>query len=300
MTDGEANNLHEGDPHADGGLPNEDSIENVHEELGDIDEQLLRAGHGGHLSRPGEARIDDQELRRRIRDRVNELINDDVEAPPEDLKKIRDFLATLRIRGAQDLSNQEIEVLWANVMRNPSLVEDFTFKLALRKTRNYYSEFPLLPNARDLLEFSDDLKSDPKALRPKVISDAADNLEVLGIDPDEATSIMTGGKGEGAARAMRLLGWVAGFPIMRGATIAHRQHTEAMELDTMTMISLAEAFIVMIDEQIKTVKGRVDKAYLPDFRMDRDALETHDEVLNALLGIQDLLFETFINYKQPR
>lgn len=190
--------------------PDESSVEDVAPQLDENDRLLREAGH------IPKGRLPDEEIRSRIRDRVNELERDDLEISEKGHQEIRDFLAIMRIPGAESASAQEIEILWRNLNRNPSLVKDFTLYLINRKTKNFYSEYPLLPNMRDLLEFADNV-TNADAIRPQLIKESVKNMEMLYLNPDRIRNAAMS-QSEELAEGTRFLGWLAGMPFMRGGS----------------------------------------------------------------------------------
>lgn len=278
------------------------STEDVISEIEEND-QILR--NAGQIPQGQDSRhLSGDEIRALLRDRANQLDRDDLEASKdtqaeirkfnEDQAEIKTYLATLGIKGSELASDQEIELLWENLLKNPSLVKDFILYLIDRKTKNHYSEYPLLPHMKDILAFADDLHR-PEVLRPRIIKEGVYNLENLTFDAGRCMEIAMGSNGEVQAEGMRILGWLAGMPFMRGAQNEIVKHNREMGVETVTVETLAHAFIVIMAEHIDMLKERTKLEYQQKFRMDYEAYEfAHQDVLDAMEGLQNLLFSTFI------
>jgi hypothetical protein len=272
------------------GEPDEDSTEKVTGDLERIDNELSEAGHN-----PGPidlTSISDSEIRQRLRAEVEKRRKNSLESSEEQRREIRSFLTTLRVEGADSASDQELELIWANVLKNPSLVKDFVFLLTTKNTKNNYCEFPILPDIKDLLEWSDDL-GNPATLRPRIIRDGADNLEALGFSGDRVLEIEMGSHGPEQAEQMQMLGWLAGFLFMREVRTEAIKHHQLINQGPVTVESLGHTFIAMVDQALGTVKER-EKNYRTNFKMDRDALNfPHSDVRRALEGTSALLDKMF-------
>jgi hypothetical protein len=272
------------------GEPSEDSVEDV-SQLEGIDEELRQAG-----KLPSESeveRLSDDEIRHRIKEKVDELRQNGLEISLRGRNEIRDFLTTMRILGVDTASEEEIEILWRSLNQSPSLVKDFTLHLITRKTKNHYSEFPLLPDMRDLLEFSE-MINDPQVVRPRLIKESADNFESLGIKGEKITSLAMS-QNVALAEGTRFLGWLAGFPFMRGANQLIENYMEEMEIDSLTVEHVAHVFIMIVSQNIYVLKERAKKTnYNNNMKMDHNALNTHAEVLDGMQAIQDMLYRIFI------
>ena len=271
----------------DSDMPSEPSVEEAADQLEEIDHQLREAGHDVT------ERASDEEIRARIRERVNELERDELEISEKGHQEIRDFLTTMRIPGAKTAADQEIEILWTNLNQNPSLVKDFVLYLINRKTKNFYSEYPLLPDMKDVLEFADGLIS-PNRVRPRLIKDTVTNMKALQIDPDRIQNAAMSQSKE-LAEGTRLLGWLAGMPFMRGAQAEIKKYMEENSLQELTIENLAHVFIIIVDQHINMLSERTSVEYMSKYNMDREALDfAHSEVVESMSGIQDLLFKIFI------
>jgi hypothetical protein len=270
--------------------PDESSIEDITDQLEEMDRELMEAGKDVPV------KIPDDEIRQRIRDRVNELERDELEISENGHKEIQGFLNILGIRGADSTSEQEIEILWKNLNRHPSLVKDFVWYLADRKTKNFYSEYPLLPDMKDLLEFADGIEN-ADALRPQQIRKAVSNLESFGFHPDKIRAVVMS-QNDQLAERVRFLGWLAGMPFMRGAPEEIKEYVEENDIQNLTIENLAHIFIITVSKHLNMLNERSSKEsneYIPRYKMDKEALEFgHTEVLKSMVGIHDLLFQYFL------
>lgn len=283
------------DPGGDGsGEPDETSVDDVTQRSLEENDRLLDeagklpSGHEPHA-------LSEEEIRARIRSKANDLQKKSLELPEKDQQKIRNLLTTLRIKGSDTASDQEIEIIWNRLLKNPSLVQDFVLLLIDKKTTNNYSEYPLLPDIKDVIEIADDL-SNPETVRPRIIQDGMRNLERMGLNRGRCMELAMGVAGETEAEAMRLLGWLAGMPFMRGAYNELRQHSEDMGLEEVSIYSLANTFMVIVTKHLEMLKERAEKNYKTIYKMDFEAREyMHDEVVEAMKGILDLLYKTFLD-----
>jgi hypothetical protein len=276
---------------ADPKEPDEESHEDSTHILRRIDDDLREAGHLSDAQ--GQGAISGREIRHRIRDEVQRRREKSLESTPEQRAEIKEFLTILKIPGAESISDQELEIIWVNILRNPALVKDFVFILANNTTKKYYSEFPILPDAKDLVEWSDALEN-PESLRPKIIRDGADNLEKLGFSRKKIMETEMGSQGPEAAEKMQMMGWLAGFPFMQGEGVKNEilEHHKVLGLEEITDQSLGQAFTVIVEKALSVVKGR-EKEYSLSKKTDRKALEVHAEVRRSLEGISALLDKTF-------
>lgn len=240
---------------------------------------------------PGDDHFEDHE---RISDeysleQIEKNLGLESQIPDEHYLEMRRFLAEFNIKNADQVTREEVELLWQQLGQSPSLIKDLAYISTDIKTTLNLSEYPLAVSMDDLLLYAQKLDN-PWSLRSWIIEkEAIPNLTSIGFNRSQVVENAFGDS-EGrirAADATRFMGWVSGLPIMANLKIKMEEFKEQNEIEKLTLTHIAQvAMIEVIDnqERLKSMTPR----YRENYPMEVEAREVHQDAIAAMQGIYNI------------
>lgn len=244
---------------------------------------------------PEEDFISEENVLAGIRANFNEI-----EMTKDTAAEIKNFLVNFGIKEAKFASDDEINILWQYLSKNPALIKDFTYLVTDVKTNMFYSEYPLAVHINDLVSYAQELDN-PESIRPYLIKSTLPTMKSLGVSRVDYVSYAYADseRPNKAAEAMRFLGWVASQPFMRYLPAAKNEFMKRHEdEEKFSVFDLAAVAMMEVAKHRDMVAGRA-KRYKGRNEQEIQAKETHDDVVLAMNAIYRRLSELFLNNGNP-
>jgi hypothetical protein len=229
--------------------------------------------------------ISEEDVLEAIREHLGEDKETEEEIRYEDNHEIRKFLETLNVIGAEEVTDSEIAILWHQLLRNPSLVKDFTYGIIDIKTHLNFSDYPLAVTIDDLLEHATAL-TNPMSIRPWLIEKTAAAVESVGFDRrgyvERAFSESKNPKIN--PEATRFLGWLLSQRFLENINANKAEYLEkndTEELKWPDIATLATMGVVRVLDDLRAMS----KSYNSDTTVVMEAKVRYDEIISAMEGI---------------
>jgi hypothetical protein len=200
--------------------------------------------------------------------------------------EIKKFFEDLNIKGAEEITYQEVELLWHQLLKTTSLVKDYTYTIMDLKRALRYSIYPLAISTDELLEYTPAL-SNPETVRPHLIQKTSGALQQLDLDrPVYVELAFQDDDGpKKTAEAIRFLGWLVNQPFLSDLPAAKDEFIEKYEPDQIVVTDLMSIAFMAVSKHLTLLEKRTP-GYREEFSVESLAREqAHDEALTAIRGI---------------
>jgi hypothetical protein len=240
-------------------------------------------------------RISDEDVLKQIED----YLEPQPEIPDEDALVIRSFLEKLNVKDIDQATNQEIEILWSHLGKNPSLISDYSYILMDVKTGLTLSEFPVPLYLSELIDYSEEIGATSFSPRTWLVDNVVvPNLMKFQFREDQ---IKRNAYGElyGNARAgeaTRYLGWLVGQRFMQGAEARFEDYAAEKDMHHPRVTHLAAFCSLEVLQALDNLQNR-NKRYRK-IPMEVNARQKYEDVVLAMKGIHNLNMHLFRGSKK--
>jgi hypothetical protein len=248
-------------------------------------------------------RVSDADVWRQIEESLTEEDGVEVDVPPTDIKAIRAFLGKFNVVNGADATDEDIERVWHELARDPSInkdypymptiFKDYAYILSDYRTGIYRSTLPMPPRWNDFQYYSARLTQEGKERFSSRLwiaeKYAVPNLTALGLKKSYVIR-NTYGDEEGRIRAAeftRFLGWLAGQRFMAPLASKVGEFREEDYTQPLTLTNIAKLAVTHVldvrDELRKSAPN-----YRNSYPMEQRARDQFEENLAAIEGIYNL------------
>lgn len=217
------------------------------------------------------------------------------ESSPEALLEVWDFLKEFKIVGAEEMTTAEVELLWHQLGKDPSLVRDFVYIVMDVKTELNYSNYPLALSVNDLLAYAAPLDN-PQTIRPHFIEKTGERMVQLGINRRGYVERALGGPhiSPKNSEAIRFTGWLVGQPFLKNLNSKINEFQSKYEVETLKLTDLMAICTIEVYNQLNALKKLSDK-YRNQYDLETEAKRRHEEVVTAMEGIYKMCGISFMD-----
>ena len=260
-------------------------------------------------------RISDEDVWRQIEESLKAEDSLEVDVPPQDISHIRAFLAKFNVLDADDVSDEDIERVWHQLAKDPSvnkdyphmpaIFKDYAYILADYRTGLYKTTLPLPPRWNDFTYYSGRLTEEGKerfSSRLWVAEKyAIPNLTDLGLRMEYVTHNVYGDE-EGRIRAAeftRFLGWLAGQRFMGRLPEKLEEFKEERDLSRVSLTHVAQVATLQVLDARDALRNQTSN-YRKPYPMESRARDQFEENLAAMEGIYNLCDSILLGVKKQK